>query len=238
MKSFNKYKLIKNIVAILFLFLCSSIAFAGPPFPFSGKVVRISDGDTIILNNGERVRLIGVDTTEKSHPLKPIEYFSEEATQFTRNLLEGKDVTLEYDNEKRGKYGRLLAYVYLKDGTFVNAEIIKQGYGFAYTKYPFRYKDKFVALENEARKSKIGYWKNGGKGELSWIIKNGQKPFFVYQMSQNLWGVKYNNFIKTRMNSEQLIETLAGLRRWINEYHEDDLEKQLLNSGWEKGIIK
>ena len=202
------------------------------------KVVRVVDGDTIILNNGERVRLIGVDTTEKSHPLKPIEYFSEEATKFTRELLEGEEVRLEYDTERRDKYGRLLAYVYLLDGIFVNAEIIKQGYGFAYTKYPFKYRDQFVSLEREAEENKRGYWEYGGKGELSWILEKGQKPFLVYQMSQNLWGVKYKDFMKTRLNNEQLIANLNNLRRWIHEFHEDDLEKQLLLSGWEREGIK
>jgi len=58
-----------------------------------------------------------------------------------------------------GRYRRLLAYVYLMDGTFLNAEIIKQGYGFAYTRYPFKYLDEFRRYEKEARENRRGLWK-------------------------------------------------------------------------------
>lgn len=221
------------ILLISFLLIFSGISSAG-----QFRVIQVLDGDTIILENGERVRLIGVDTTEKSHPLKPVEYFSEEATQFTKQLLEGKEVRLEYDKEKRGKYGRLLAYIYLMDGTLVNAEIIKQGYGFAYTKYPFKFIDSFVSLEKEAENKKRGYWKYGGKGEFRWIISKGQEPFEIYRISQNLWGIKHQNFIKTRLNDKELITNLNNIRRWANEFHEEDLIKQLLESGWEKVDIK
>ncbi|MFH1624734.1 MAG: thermonuclease family protein [Pseudomonadota bacterium] len=90
------------------------------------QVARVVDGDTIIVNifgKKERVRLIGVDTPETKHPKKPVEYYGEDAYQFTKRLCEGERVRLEYDpNNKylkhRDKYGRLLAYVFLTDGTF------------------------------------------------------------------------------------------------------------------------
>jgi micrococcal nuclease len=106
----------------------------------------------------DRVRLIGVDTPETVHPEKPVEYFGEEASAFTKKMVEGKKVLLKYDFQRRDKYGRLLAYVYLEDGTLLNAEIIKQGYGFAYTKYPFKYLDNFRRYEKEARENRRGLW--------------------------------------------------------------------------------
>lgn len=230
-KKENMKKAVILMSALLFLF--SSLSLAE-----SFQVFRVLDGDTIVLDNDERVRLIGVNTNEKSHPHKPVEYFSKEATEFTKALVEGKKVNLKYDIEKRGKYGRLLAYVYLMDGTFVNAEIIKQGFGFAYTKYPFKYMDNFIKIEEEARTNKRGYWEYGGKGELKWIIKGEQKPFEIYYMSQNLWGIKYNRFVKTRLNDEQLTVDLNKLRQWINEFHEDDLRKKLKESEWEEVITK
>jgi micrococcal nuclease len=75
-------------------------------------------------------------------------------------MVEGKEVRLEFDWQRRDKYGRLLAYVYLTDGAFLNAEIIKQGYGFAYTKYPFKYLDEFGGYEKEARENGRGLWKD------------------------------------------------------------------------------
>ena len=106
-------------------------------------VKRVIDGDTIQLSNGEIVRLIGVDTPETKHPQKPVEYFGKEASAFTRKMVEGKAVRLEYDQQRKGKYNRTLAYVYLTDGTFLNAEIIKQGYGHAYTAFLFKYLEQF-----------------------------------------------------------------------------------------------
>jgi micrococcal nuclease len=121
-------------------------------------VTRVVDGDTIILNGNERVRLIGVDTPETVHPQKPVEYYGKEASAFTKRLCEGKSVRLEYDWQKQDKYGRTLAYVYLEDGTFLNAEIIKQGYGHAYTRFPFKYLEEFRGYEKDARESGMGLW--------------------------------------------------------------------------------
>jgi micrococcal nuclease len=144
------------IVVILLSF------FGGYAHPFAQdwvKVKRVVDGDTLLLANDEWVRLIGVDTPETKHPQKPIERFGKEASLFTKEMVEGKEVRLEYDWQRRDKYNRLLAYVYLSDGTFLNAEIIKQGYGFAYTKYPFKYLEDFREYEREARENKKGLWK-------------------------------------------------------------------------------
>ena len=121
-------------------------------------VKRVIDGDTLELITGEQVRLIGVDTPETKHPRKPVEYFGKEATAFTLRTVAGKRVRLEYDQQRHDKYGRTLAYVYLEDGTFVNAEIIREGYGFAYTRFPFKYLEEFRRLEREAREAKRGLW--------------------------------------------------------------------------------
>lgn len=122
---------------------------------------RVVDGDTIVVDiDGvcEKVRLVGVDTPETVHPNKPVEHYGKEASAFTRNMVEGEMVRLEYDTQRRDRYGRLLAYVYLPDGTFLNAEIIKQGYGFAYTRFPFKYMDQFRQYERSARESGAGLW--------------------------------------------------------------------------------
>lgn len=124
------------------------------------RVTRVIDGDTIVLDGRERVRLIGVDTPETVHPNKPIERFGKEASAFTGKLVAGKRIRLEYDQVRTDRYGRTLAYVFLKDGMFLNAEIIKRGYGFAYTKYPFRHMENFCKYEKEAREAGRGLWGN------------------------------------------------------------------------------
>jgi micrococcal nuclease len=100
------------------------------------------DGDTLVLGTGERVRLIGVDTPETKHPNKPVEYFGKKASAFTKRMAEGKRIRLEYDQANahlghKDRYGRTLAYIFLEDDTLLNAEIIRQGYGHAYTQFPF-----------------------------------------------------------------------------------------------------
>lgn len=129
-----------------------------PPEAGYELVVKVIDGDTLKLAGGERVRLIGVDTPETKHPRKAMQCFGEEAYRFTRGMAEGKKVKLEYDWQPRDRYGRLLGYVYLPDGTFLNAEILKQGFAFAYTRYPFKYLEEFRQYEREARDEGRGLW--------------------------------------------------------------------------------
>ncbi len=125
-------------------------------------VKRVIDGDTIRLDGGARVRLIGVDTPEMKDKRPEVRALAQEAAAFVRKSVEGKPVRLEYDQKRRhDRYGRTLAYVYLDDGTFLNAEIIRQGYGFAFTRYPFKYLEEFRKLEREARQTSRGLWNNG-----------------------------------------------------------------------------
>ncbi len=138
-------------------------------------VAYIYDGDTIRLDGGEWVRLDGIDTPEASRnkrlfrdvrrsgrDVDEILRMGHVATEYTRSLLEGRRVRLEFDIEKRDKYGRLLAYVYrLDDGLFVNADIIRHGYAYTLTIPPnIRHADEFKALYKEARKTRSGFWGN------------------------------------------------------------------------------
>lgn len=128
-------------------------------------VTTFEDGDTITVTmNGkeERVRFIGVDTPETKDPRKPVQCFGKAASEFTKNLIGNNPVRLEADpeNTNRDRYNRLLRYIYLPDGTLVNAKIIEEGYGFAYTSFPFSKKEEFKALERIAREQNRGLWGN------------------------------------------------------------------------------
>lgn len=131
--------------------------------PGTYRVASFADGDTITIDmdgTEEKVRFIGVDTPETHDPRKPVQCYGEAAAAFTRKLIGNSRVKLEADpeNTNRDRYNRLLRYVYLPDGTFVNAEIIRQGYGFAYTSFPFTRANEFRALEQQARASNTGLW--------------------------------------------------------------------------------
>ena len=122
-------------------------------------VTRVIDGDTIVVEGVGTVRLIGVDTPETVDPRRPVEYFGKEASDFTKQLATGKQVRLEFDRDRADRYGRTLAYVYLQPEHFLlNAEIIRQGYGHAYTQFPVRMVEEFRALEREAREAGRGLW--------------------------------------------------------------------------------
>ena len=121
------------------------------------RVVKVVDGDTVVLSDGRTVRYIGIDTPEHGQP-----YF-DAARNFNRKLVLNKPVELEFDVERYDHYGRLLAYVFVRDEkgrrVFVNAEMVRNGFARTYTKPPnVRYADLFVRLQEEARKNRRGLW--------------------------------------------------------------------------------
>ena len=115
-------------------------------------VSRVIDGDTIEVLGGERVRYIGIDAPETG------EYFAAEATEKTRELVEGKRVRLESDVEDRDEYGRLLRYVW-RDDIMVNAELVRLGCAYSYSLVPnVKYRQLFLQSEREARELCRGLW--------------------------------------------------------------------------------
>ncbi len=105
------------------------------------------------------MRLIGVDTPETVHPQKGQEPYGLEASDFTKSLLQGKRVRLEFDLDSLDRYGRLLAYVYLENGLFVNAELVRKGYAQVATFPPnVKYAEYFLKLQRKARNRKLGLW--------------------------------------------------------------------------------
>lgn len=143
------------VLASVSIFLFSNRQDGGNNLFF---VKRVIDGDTILLANSERVRYIGINTPETKHPDKPIERFGKEASSYNKKLVEKKWVRLEFDIQKRDKYNRLLAYVFTGE-TFINAELIKEGYGQVYTIPPnVKYSDLFIKLQREAKDRGRGLW--------------------------------------------------------------------------------
>jgi len=122
----------------------------------TARVVQVLDGDTISISiEGQtyRLRYIGIDTPEDGAP------FSTEATELNRKLVEGQQVTLEKDVSETDRYGRLLRYVYLADGTLVNAELVRLGFARAVAYPPdTRYQQLFLEKQQEAQQGQLGIW--------------------------------------------------------------------------------
>lgn len=228
------------VVLLAFVFFSSVCLAEDSNNSLTATVTRAVDGDTLAIQidgHKDKVRLIGVDTPETVDPRKPVQYFGKEASAFTHKMADGKTVRLELDQASaatnhRDKYGRLLAYVYLPDGMLLNSEIIKQGYGHTYTRFPFAKMEEFRALEREAREAGRGLWASGGsegpapgsstpppatptnrpckiKGNIS---ANGDKIFHVPGQQ---------NYDKTQINE-------ASGERWFCT------EVEAIQAGWRK----
>ncbi len=123
-------------------------------------VKRVVDGDTIELDNGDKVRYIGVNTPETVDPRKPVECFGNEAKAKNKELVEWKLVRLEKDVTDKDRYGRLLRYVFVQN-TFVNDLLVREGYANVATYPPdVRYASQFLESERAARENKMGLWSN------------------------------------------------------------------------------
>jgi endonuclease YncB( thermonuclease family) len=125
--------------------------------------LRVVDGDTIeiapAVNGLTEVRLIGVDTPETSYPSYGEQPYGQEAKDFTTSRLRGERVALELDVEKVDPYGRLLAYVWLSDGSMFNQKLVREGYAQVATFPPnVKYADRFLEAQREAREANRGLW--------------------------------------------------------------------------------
>ena len=122
------------------------------------EVIRVIDGDTVELKNGERLRYNDINTPETVHPTKPIECHGPQASAKNKELVEGEIILVELGNPEKDRYGRLLGYVYIDD-LFVNAELVRGGYA-EVNSYgnPGSKLSNLLDIEKNAKKSMKGLW--------------------------------------------------------------------------------
>jgi micrococcal nuclease len=128
-------------------------------------VTKVIDGDTVVLENGEKVRYLGIDTPELHHPKKEVECFAYQAYEKNKELVLGKKVFLQKDISEKDKYGRLLRYVFLdekmstNEESFVNLYLVKNGFAYATTFPPdVKYVNLFLTAQKEAYQKNLGLW--------------------------------------------------------------------------------
>src|SRR5687767_12948296 len=167
---------LRHLLAALAMALCTAVCGCSttlgdpPQRSDTARVVRVVDGDTIRVDGPageEAVRYIGIDTPESVKPGSPVECFAQRASAYNERLVGGERVRLVRDVEARDRYGRLLAYVYrVRDGLFVNAELVRRGYATVATFPPnVAHEREFRRLANRARLSGHGLWAEcGGAG--------------------------------------------------------------------------
>jgi micrococcal nuclease len=182
--------LTQNKLLLFFLFHVSALGLltVEPALSQTVKVRRVIDGDTFHVG----VRIIGVDTPETRHPRKPVGFFGKEAAAFLRKLIQGKMVRLELGRDPMDRYGRLLSYVYLPNGVFVNALLVAEGYARASPYRPnLKFADLFRELERKARATRKGIWsripvKRGRSGPLRPPVIGNRKTR-VYHLPGGLY---------------------------------------------------
>jgi endonuclease YncB( thermonuclease family) len=165
---------------IVFFLALSSFSWSATSFGADRFVqVRwVDDGDTIVLSDGTRVRYGGINAPEVAYKNKPAEPFGPEAREVNRKLVHKKRVRLEFDREKHDQYGRVLAYVFLDDGTFVNGALLTSGHAhFVFRKPNTKHDSRLLALQREAMAKRVGLWT---------ALSNQGGPFLENRRSKRL----------------------------------------------------
>ncbi len=170
----------KRFIALTFVMLL----FFTPQQAYSvenGYPVKwVVDGDTVVLTNGQKVRYIGINAPELEHNGHPAEPFAEEAKRFNASLVAGKAVRLEFDKERTDQYERTLAYVFLKDGTLVNAEILASGYAFLlYHPQNRKYDSILLRSQRTAMSAKKGIWKDWRERPNAYVGNRHSRRFHL-----------------------------------------------------------
>jgi len=139
----------------------------------SNKVKFVCDGDTVILYNGETVRYLGIDAPEIDRQGGKTEFLAEAARDFNSSLVKDTTITLEYDQETRDRYGRILGYVFSKKGDMLNALLIRNGLAHVLTKVPnVKYRGLLIEYQREAMKEGRGIWGRHVNKEEAFYLGN------------------------------------------------------------------
>ena len=177
MKAMMKSRHIEAFLWILVLILWStnwSIAAT------EHMVKWVNDGDTIVLNNGQRVRYIGINAPEIDHENQKAEPFGYEARSLNQNLVSSHKIRLEFDRERYDQYDRLLAYIFLLDGTFVNAQIVQNGFAYyLYRSANIKYQSILLKTQQKAMKSRKGIWHNWKVKKDSYVGNRRSRRFHL-----------------------------------------------------------
>lgn len=136
-------------------------------------MVQVGDGDTVTLEGGQKVRLLGIDAPELEREGQPADFLAHKAKAELAKLIQGQRVRLEYDQLRYDPYGRLLAYLFMPDGALVNAGLVRRGLARVYIFPPnTRYQDTLLAAQREAIEARRGLWQQALKQDEPYYLGN------------------------------------------------------------------
>ncbi len=140
----------------------------------------VNDGDTVVLTTGQRVRYIGLNAPEIDHDNQKAQPHGYQAKSFNKDLVSSQRIRLEYDTERFDRYGRVLAYIYLEDGTFLNARLLQAGLAFYLHHKPnLKYSKILLKSQQDAMELKKGLWRNWSEKEEEYIGNRNSRRFHI-----------------------------------------------------------
>lgn len=172
----NMKRLIALTLVCLLFFLFLQVSYADTWH----RVKWVIDGDTVVLSNGQKVRYIGINAPELAHDGHKAEPYGDKAKRFNALLVDRKKVRLGFDKERNDQYKRLLAYIFLKDGTFVNAEILSNGYAYLlYHRSNIKHNSVMLQSQRAAMSAKKGIWQNWTERKKNYVANKRSRRFHL-----------------------------------------------------------
>jgi micrococcal nuclease len=167
-----------NTVCIIFLIIFAAAAHVSAENLFTVKWVN--DGDTIVINNGARVRYIGINSPEIDHDGQKAQPLGYAARTFNKQMVLNRKIRIEFDQERQDRYGRLLAYIFLPDGIFLNEHMLQQGYAFFLFRKPnLKYNQRLLKAQQEAMKARKGIWHNWSEQKGRYMGNRNSRRFHL-----------------------------------------------------------
>ena len=215
---FNSEKLrIKNLIiraSKLFLLITLSVFCLSLTTTVHRSVIFVYDGDTILLDGGDCVRYIGIDTPEIDHKNRKHEFMAQAARDFNIKLVKGARVRIEVDHEKKDQYGRCLAYVFLENGDMVNAILVRKGLAHVMLKATnIKYNAQFLGFQREAMKERLGIWGRSPATEEKYYL--GNKNSYRFHRPNCPFGrkVSKNNIVRFQSRYEAFWEGYSPCKK-------------------------
>jgi endonuclease YncB( thermonuclease family) len=201
---FNSEKLrIKSLIiraSKLLLLIVLSVFCLSLTTTVHRSVIFVYDGDTILLDGGDIVRYIGIDTPEIDHKKRKHEFMAQAARDFNTKMVKGARVKIEVDRERKDRYGRRLAYVFLQNGDMVNAILVRKGLAHVMLKAPnIKYKAQLLDCQREAMKERLGIWSRSPATEEKYYL--GNKNSFRFHRPNCPFGRKVSKDTIVRFQS-------------------------------------
>ena len=171
------YNHLRFILSVMFFFLTAA-GYSDAHTWY--KVKWVNDGDTIVLTNGSRVRYIGINAPEIDHENQKAEPYGYKARSFNKTVVLSQKIRLEFDRERHDRFGRLLAYVFLPDGSFLNERLLENGLAFFLYRNPnVKYDKLLMKAQQRAMKARKGMWHNWKEEKRKYIGNQGSRRFHL-----------------------------------------------------------